>query len=167
MFNSETKSILRKSLRIRILLVLVSIVLLVLMFPKGESLESEVSVGTIWIQNDLIASLTFEVLKDPEAYRKERETAAEEVNPIFVLERETRAKQLDSLRDYNNKLLNVIDNLLISTEQPLVNPTFLSDQSFQRLTNLRRQENLMSANARVNLRDSNKNIQAWTYRSEL
>ncbi|MEW6654835.1 MAG: hypothetical protein AB1394_15385, partial [Bacteroidota bacterium] len=68
MFTPEVKSILRRSKRIKILLVFFTILTVVLLFPKGESLESEITVGSIWIHEDLIAATTFEILKDPKVY---------------------------------------------------------------------------------------------------
>ena len=47
------------NLKLKFLLAVVTVILIVLMFPKGESIESEVSVGAIWIHDDLIASFSF------------------------------------------------------------------------------------------------------------
>src|SRR5690606_21505158 len=102
MFTEETKKKLRTSLRVRILLVLISIILVLLMFPKGESLEFEVSIGSIWIQDDLIASTSFEVLKYPGVYKREIKNSQNNVNPIFILESSIESKQVDSNRSYSN-----------------------------------------------------------------
>ena len=59
------------NLKLKILLGLFTVIFIVLMFPKGESIESDVSVGSIWIHDDLIASFSFPVYKDPEVYKKE------------------------------------------------------------------------------------------------
>ena len=59
--KQETKNKLKTSYRVKLLLLLLTIGLIVFMFPKGEALESEVNVGSIWIQEDLIASTTFEI----------------------------------------------------------------------------------------------------------
>ena len=61
---------------IRIILLLITVSLIVLMFPRGESIESDVAVHSIWIKNDLIASVTFEILKDPQEIKKERMTGS-------------------------------------------------------------------------------------------
>lgn len=150
MEEEKTKNI-RNSLRIRLLIVFVSTLLVVLMFPKGESLESEVSVGSIWIQDDLIASKTFEILKDPETYRREREAAAQKVNPIFIYNDSLIDRQIDSLRTYNDILTDLIDRWLLSSDNRQ-NTTFLSDVSLQRLINLRRQNNIQGARNNITLR---------------
>jgi hypothetical protein len=62
----------QKSRRIKLLMVIATIILIVLMFPKGESLESEIAVNSIWIEDDLIASMSFEILKDPLEYEREK-----------------------------------------------------------------------------------------------
>ncbi|MEJ2617759.1 MAG: hypothetical protein P8Z35_22580 [Ignavibacteriaceae bacterium] len=67
---------LQNSNKIKIIIALVTIILIVLMFPKGESIESEVSVGSIWMNDDLIAPFSFPVYKDPEVYKAELQVAA-------------------------------------------------------------------------------------------
>lgn len=151
MIEEKTKTKIRHSLRIRILIVLISIILIVMMFPRGESLEFEVSVGSIWIQDDLIASTTFEVLKDPEVYRREVQQAVDKVYPIFVLEKTTETKQLDSIKSYSSYLEELFENILKEESPQFYNPTFLSDDGFRRLLNLKRQENLIGSQNRIRL----------------
>ncbi len=151
MIEEKTKTKIRHSLRIRILIVLISIILIVMMFPRGESLEFEVSVGSIWIQDDLIASTTFEVLKDPEVYRREVQQAVDKVYPIFVLEKTTETKQLDSIKSYSSYLEVLFENILKEESPQFYNPTFLSDDGFRRLLNLKRQENLIGSQNRIRL----------------
>lgn len=151
MIEEKTKTKIRQSLRIRILIVIASIILIVMMFPKGESLEFEVSIGSIWIQDDLIASSTFEVLKDPEVYRREVQQAAEKVNPIFIFDKNIEPTQLDSIRLYSAYLENLFENILRDDNQQFSNPTFLSDDGFRRLLNLKRQENLITSQNRIRL----------------
>ena len=55
-------SILKSSRRVKILILFVTVILIVFMFPKGESIESEVQINSIWIQDDLIASMPFEYM---------------------------------------------------------------------------------------------------------
>lgn len=153
MFKQETKEKIQKSMRVRVLILLVSIALIVMMFPRGESLESEVSVGSIWIQDDLISSQTFEILKDPEVYRKEVDAAANNVNPIFILDNTIAQKQLDSLNNYNKKLIEILDESQAASNPQLNNPTFLTDDGFKKLLNLRRQENIIGNETRLNLQD--------------
>ena len=61
-----------ESRRLKIVLLLLTVALIVLMFPRGESIDSEVQVNSIWIKDDLIASQTFEILKDPLVVEAER-----------------------------------------------------------------------------------------------
>ena len=153
MVNEEAKNRIRHSLRIRILIVVVSIVLVVMMFPRGESLEFEVSVGSIWIQDDLIASATFEVLKDPEDYRRELQEATAGVNPIFVMNKQVEVEQLDTLKSYNSRIVSIFDTILKENTSQFLNPTFLTDDGFRRLLNLRRQENLIANKGKIRLTD--------------
>ncbi|HEY4756477.1 MAG TPA: hypothetical protein VIH28_10505, partial [Ignavibacteriaceae bacterium] len=53
----------KESLRIKLLIGLITVVLIVLMFPKAESLEFEVLEGSVWINDDLIAPFSYPILK--------------------------------------------------------------------------------------------------------
>lgn len=52
-----------KGLFTKFLLGFVTIILIVIMFPKGESIEFEVSEGAIWLYDDLIAPFSFPIKK--------------------------------------------------------------------------------------------------------
>jgi hypothetical protein len=119
---------LRQSLRLKILIVLVTIILIVIMFPKGESIESEVTVGSVWIQDDLIASTTFEVLKSSDLYEKEKMHAAQRVQPIFLRDNSITSVSFDSLKKYNVIIPRILSSR--QTSEEAVNKTFLSDNSF-------------------------------------
>ena len=138
MFSESTKEKIKKSKRIKILLVLITIILIVLMFPKGESIESEVTVGTVWTQDDLIASIPFEILKNPETYKKELQTAAEKTFPVFVAYNNISKKYLDSLNVYGKKLTKIIDDDLSTQSLKNFNPTFLSDSAYEKFKNIRK-----------------------------
>jgi len=144
MTASKTKFRIQTSFRIKLLILFVSIVLIVMMFPKGESLESEVTVGSVWIEDELIASKTFEILKDPEAYEKERLAAADKVYPIFINDKTVLNNSLDSLDRYSSYLLELIDtDLNLGTVDEFAN-TFLDIQSYETLLQIRSRERRLS-----------------------
>ncbi len=90
--------------KIKLLIAFGTVLLIAFMFPTGETIESEVNVGSIWIQDDLIASKTFEILKDPETYRKESQAASSKVLPVFTRDDNVIESSLDSLKRYNKFL---------------------------------------------------------------
>lgn len=47
----------------KIIIGLITVILIVMMFPKGESIESEVTEGAIWTNDDLIAPFSFPIIK--------------------------------------------------------------------------------------------------------
>lgn len=96
---------------IRIILVLITVSLIVFMFPHGESIESDVAVNSIWIKNDLIASITFEILKDPQTIEKEKEAAVRKVYQVFNKVPEIPALVGDSIHYYNEKLIYTIEQM--------------------------------------------------------
>jgi hypothetical protein len=132
--KAETTNKLRESRRIKMLIIFVTILLIVMMFPRGESIESEVNVGSIWIQNDLIASTTFEILKSSSQYEKEKIQAASRVQPIFLRQYDVAENNLDTLKNYNTILTSAV--AVARKENKTNNTTFLSDQSFEVFKNL-------------------------------
>ena len=94
--------------KIKILIFLFTLILIVLMFPKGESLDSEVAIGSIWTKPDLIASKSFEILKDPKVYEAQKQRAAAKVYPIFVKEKDARKKCLKNLDNFFETLKTLV-----------------------------------------------------------
>ncbi|MEW6196203.1 MAG: HDIG domain-containing metalloprotein [Bacteroidota bacterium] len=134
--DEQLKIKLKESKRIKILIVLVTIILIVMMFPKGESIESEVTIGSVWIKEDLIASTTFEILKDKEQFEKEKLQASSKIFPIFLRDNSITTITVDSIKRDNKNLINILartnnDNIELQSK------LFLSDQSFTTFYKLR------------------------------
>ncbi len=147
----KKQSKLRSGLRFKILIALAAIILIALMFPKGESIESEVSIGSIWIHDDLIASFSFPVLKDPDVYKAEQKNAAASIYPVFIERNNESQIAIDSLKSYDEFLIHIIDSVLTNDTVKEFNPTFLSTSSFNALKNLRREERNMLLSKRITL----------------
>ena len=49
-----------------------------LMFPSGESIESDYHVGTIWTDKDLIAPFLFPIYKEERDYQREKDACRSE-----------------------------------------------------------------------------------------
>jgi putative nucleotidyltransferase with HDIG domain len=147
----------KTSFRIKILLGFLTVVSIAFMFPRGESIESEVAVGSIWIHDDLIAPFSFPIIKDADIYREEIRAAEESVYPVYL----KRGSNLiiDSLISYNNFLLKFIDQVINSDTSISANPTFLSSESFNRFLNLRRQEINLLQRRDLNLRELFSTVQ--------
>lgn len=144
---------LQVSLQLKIFILLASIALIVLMFPKGESLESEIDVGSIWIQDDLIASQTFEVLKDPETYNNELLNSAERVIWVFIKNDDVPTNVKDSLEVYNTYLLDLLDRASLLEDEPYATLDFISQSSFETFAELRKKENLFTRRERKTMND--------------
>jgi len=87
---------LSKELLVRLSIVLALVVLLALMFPRGESVELEYKVGAVWAQKDLIAPFSFPVFRDDRDYTREVEEAKRRVFEVF--ERDTQAVDAQRVR---------------------------------------------------------------------
>ncbi|MFH0736043.1 MAG: HDIG domain-containing metalloprotein [bacterium] len=144
MISKEKYAILKTSKRIKVLIAFILIVLIVFMFPKGEALESEVNVGSIWIQDDLIASMPFEILKDNKLYEAEKKAVLNNVRPVFVTETFVNQKTLDSAKFYNKFLANTIDEDLINGIKPRLNKLGISNEDYEILKNLRKVDNSLA-----------------------
>lgn len=137
--------------KVRTIIVFITIILIVLMFPKGESIESEVTVGSIWMSNDLIASTTFEILKEPEVYEREKRNAEDNTHQIFVINNSVPQIAKDSIATYNNLLRNVLDEDLFLGNSEFLNTTVLSPTAYEVFKEIRRQENNFSSSSTVTL----------------
>lgn len=142
-----------KSLRLKITIVLVSIILIVMMFPRGESIESEVSIGSVWIQNDLIADFSFPIIKNKDIYKNELQAAAESVYPVFKFDENILSKSIDSLEKYHQFLFEIIDKDILTENNEQLNPTFFSDNVYKTLVNIRLQERSFSRNIKLKMHD--------------
>ncbi len=154
------------SLRLKFLIGLSAVILIVFMFPKGESIESEVTVGSIWIHDDLIAQFSFPILKDQKTYQEELQKAAQTVYPVYLKQPETIDEVLDSVKSYDAFLIRMIDSTLSTDGQENLNPTFLSTSSYNTFLNLRRQErNMLQRRNLKEVLNSINSIIAEVYRT--
>ena len=149
---NKKQSKLRTSLKVKFIIGLASVILIAFMFPKGESIESEVSVGSIWTHDDLIAPFSFPIIKDPEAYQKELKQAAESVYPVFLKENERSSKMLDSLKIYDAFVVRIADSVIANDSLQNLNPTFLSSYGFNSIKNLRKKERNLIQNQTISLK---------------
>lgn len=100
------------SIRIKILIFLITVILITLMLPKGESIEFEVTVGSVWLQSDLNAEFNFEVLKDNVEYKREIKSKINQVLPIYLFDESAEAKSKDSLERFHPKFVESIQKIL-------------------------------------------------------
>ena len=119
----------------KIIIGLVTVILIVMMFPKGESIESEVTEGAIWTNDDLIAPFSFPIIKEDLEYKNELKQAERSVFPIF---NGLIGKRSDSLKNFASYIISVIDENLQNQSTSFVNPTFLSSKAFEQFLNVRK-----------------------------
>lgn len=121
----------------KIIIGLITVILIVMMFPKGESIESEVTEGAIWTNDDLIAEFSFPIIKDKQNYENEIRTAKNGVFPVFI---NNKGRNGDSLKIFAKYILNVIDENLKKEKDAYLNPTFLSSKAFNVLLEKRKNQ---------------------------
>jgi putative nucleotidyltransferase with HDIG domain len=137
-----------KGMFTKIIMGFVTTLLIVFMFPKGESIEFEVSEGSVWLYDDLIAPFSFPIMKSEEVYRAEVEAAKRNVYPVFLDESINKQKSIELLTNYNADLIKALDESIETESTSIANPTFLTTPSFLSLQNLRiRERNLIKSGA--------------------
>jgi putative nucleotidyltransferase with HDIG domain len=158
----------KSSLRIKLLMGLATVFVIALMFPKGESIESDVSVGSIWMHDDLIAPFSFPILKDPDIYNAEVKAAEATVYPVFQNQNSEESKAFDSLKSYNSYLLKMLDSAISVSTNKNYNPSFLSSQSFNTFKQVRHQEIFEHSRYHINFKNifaSLQNVLTNIYRT--
>jgi putative nucleotidyltransferase with HDIG domain len=135
--SNEKNIIEHNGIKRKILIALITVILIVLMFPKGESIESEVTEGTIWTNDDLIAPFSFPIIKDKAVYQSEVKDAENSVYPVM---RSVPIKSIDSLNSFGKYIISVIDENLKQETGSYLNPTFLSTKAFTRFLTIRKQQ---------------------------
>ena len=129
-----------KSLFYKIIIALTTVFLIALMFPKRESIESDVTEGTIWLHDDLIAQFSFPIIKAKDVYQRELHAAEKSVYPVFIDNVRIEKQSIDSLNSYNSYLVGVFDNNIVKDSIDTTNPTFLSSKSFAKFQSIRLKE---------------------------
>jgi hypothetical protein len=132
----------KESFRIKLLIGLITVVLIVLMFPKAESLEFEVPEGSVWIHDDLIAPFSYPIIKPPNRYSLEIESAKKNVYPVFLKDQLRASVISDSFKVYNSYLIKTFDEVLANPLIEIINPSFLSDDSYNLLLNIYKQQKI-------------------------
>ncbi len=135
--SEEINTVKQTGIKRKIIIGLITVILIVMMFPKGESIESEVTEGAIWTNDDLIAPFSFPIIKEKQTYQKEVKDAERSVYPVF---NSVTSQNNDSLKAFAAYIISVIDENLDKKSDPYLNPTFLSSKAFTQFLTLRKQQ---------------------------
>jgi len=135
--SEEINTVKQTGIKRKIIIGLITVILIVMMFPKGESIESEVTEGAIWTNDDLIAPFSFPIIKEKQTYQKEVKDAERSVYPVF---NSITSQNNDSLKAFAAYIISVIDENLDKKSDPYLNPTFLSSKAFTQFLTLRKQQ---------------------------
>lgn len=135
--SEDINTVKQTGIKRKIIIGLITVILIVMMFPKGESIESEVTEGAIWTNDDLIAPFSFPIIKEKQTYQKEVLDAERSVFPVF---NSVTSQNNDSLKAFAAYIISVIDENLDKQSDPYLNPTFLSSKAFTQFLTLRKQQ---------------------------
>ncbi len=70
------------------------------LFPRGEAIELDYKVGSIWSQPDLIAPFSFPIFRDEREYSRDVETARNKVFKVFERDSATTERELTQLHSF-------------------------------------------------------------------
>ena len=141
----------KESIRVKILIFIVTIGILVLLFPHGESLDANVSVGSIWTKEDLIAPMSFEILKDPQQYEKERQAAAGKVYPVF---KRVDSVSVVSIKSFKSFFDSLKKEIRLSESSEIKPETFnLKPGTLKKLIDIKKKETLIINHGKLKLND--------------
>ncbi len=148
-----SEKLIPRSLFYKIALAFATVILIAMMFPKGESIESEVSEGTVWLNDDLIAEISFPIIKSEEIYQSELRAAEKKVYPVFISNSGMITKSIDSLKNYSNFLIEDLDYSAVNDSIEVINSTFLSTSAFKIFQSIRLKERNLIKSGVYNLRN--------------
>lgn len=90
---------------VELLLILALALVITFMFPRGKSFQyADLREGQVYLDEQVIATFTFPVLKSPEEYESDKKNARESVVPVFVINPDLKANELNELSDFANRI---------------------------------------------------------------
>ncbi len=118
----------------KFLIALVTTILLFLMLPSYNTVESNYEVGAIWSSEDLIAPFSFPVYKDEKEYEQEKQDVIKNIAIVFD-KTENKINLKDSLNNFFYALQNILfkANNLEKTKEGYINSENL-DQTKEQLS---------------------------------
>ncbi len=93
-----------RELAAKLMLGLGLVVLVGMLFPRGEAIEAEYRVGGLWPQNDLYAPFSFPILRDPAEYQRDVQEAKARAYPVFERNGSRTEQQVEQLRTFFARL---------------------------------------------------------------
>jgi hypothetical protein len=88
------------NINVKVTLAVVTVLIISLFLPSYKSIDTNFEVGTIWSNEDLIATFTFPIYKNDDVLEKEKKEVINNVIPVF-LEADFRNGEIrDSLKSY-------------------------------------------------------------------
>jgi cyclic-di-AMP phosphodiesterase PgpH len=111
------------NINVKVTLAVVTVIIISLFLPSYKNIDTNFEVGTIWSNEDLIATFTFPIYKNDDVLEKEKKEVISNVIPVF-LESEFRNVEIkDSLKSY----LKVLNEYLKENAKQERNQTLVND----------------------------------------
>ncbi len=160
-----TSEWLATSIRVKILILLFTVLLVVLMMPRGEAIEFEVAVGSVWLQEDMNAEFSFEVLKDRLEYNREIALKAKSILPVYLYDETALTKTRDTLEQFHRKFVETLEKALASGTATPENSSSFSSAAFDYAKTMRMKEHENRADAETHLKELKnavlKKLESW------
>lgn len=88
------------NINVKVTLAVVTVLIISLFLPSYKSIDTNFEVGTIWSNEDLIATFTFPIYKNDDVLEKEKKEVINNVIPVFLEADINNGEKKDSLKSY-------------------------------------------------------------------
>lgn len=126
-FVEKDKVNFNDNLVIKIFIGLITLIVISLFLPNYKNIDSDIEIGTVWSNEDLIAPFSFPIYRDETEYENEKKEAAKNVPPVFV---ETEYN-MQGLKDSLNIYFVSLESLFGKVSNDKSNPDGISSDKYQ------------------------------------
>ncbi|MFZ4591894.1 MAG: HD family phosphohydrolase [Ignavibacteria bacterium] len=102
------------NINVKVTLAVVTVLIISLFLPSYKSIDTNFEVGTIWSNEDLIATFTFPIYKNDDVLEKEKKEVINNVIPVFLEADIHNGEIRDSLKSY----LSLLNEYLRENAKP-------------------------------------------------
>lgn len=100
---------LNRNLLVKALIGLVTLISISLLLPNYKTIDTDIEIGTVWSNEDLIAPFSFPIYRDANEYEIEKKEILKNIPPVFV-ESEI---SIQELKDSINQIFQTLETLFI------------------------------------------------------
>jgi cyclic-di-AMP phosphodiesterase PgpH len=117
---------LNENMLVKVFIGLITLIVISLFLPNYKNIDSDIEIGTVWSNEDLIAPFSFPIYRDENEYETEKKEASKSVPPVFV----EAEKNLQELKDSLNAFFISLESLLSKVSSDKNNQEGINSDKF-------------------------------------